>query len=168
MKFRSLSLSTTIALMITANAAISSTEYCATFMLENTKDELFRGTAEFPYSPSEYSHGLKGRDVLDPTTAMIFDMDNRVDAVLWMQDTPAPLDIAFFDEERRLIHIAYNTTPFSEEYIQAPDNPPISYALELPAGRADEIGLQTGATLLYVAAPVDCPINPDTKRSYDD
>jgi uncharacterized membrane protein (UPF0127 family) len=60
----------------------------------------------------------------------------------WMSNTPSALDIIYIDPRGRIVSIAKNATPYSEELI--PSNGPASGVLELRAGRADEIGARPG------------------------
>lgn len=113
--------------------------------------------SEFPTSEAEYAHGLKFREDIGLHDFMIFDMGETRDVSFWMEDTPTPLDLLFFNEEKVLVHIAQETTPYSRAPITAPGNPLVSYVVEMKAGTAARLGLDVDETLLSVAPPTTCP-----------
>lgn len=121
------------------------------------KTRITRMVAEYPATPIERQTGLQNRNNLHPMTAMLFDFDGRHNPVLWMKDTPASLDMVFFDKSGDVFHIETGTTPNSTAFI-TPDEPePVaSYVLELPAGRAEALGIFPGTTQVTVGAPATC------------
>jgi uncharacterized membrane protein (UPF0127 family) len=86
--------------------------------------------------------GLMGRDPLPDDHGMLFQFPDVAERGFWMSNTPSSLDIIYIDPRGRIVSIAKNATPFSEEII--PSNGPASGVLELRAGRADEIGARPG------------------------
>jgi uncharacterized membrane protein (UPF0127 family) len=100
------------------------------FMVEIADDEPAR------------QRGLMGRDPLPDDQGMLFQFPDVAERGFWMSNTPSSLDIIYIDPRGRIVSIAKNTTPFSEEII--PSNGPASGVLELRAGRADEIGARPG------------------------
>lgn len=127
---------------------------CVDFVLGNDEDVLY-AKAEFPITYEGYAHGMKFRKELRDDEYMIFSTNGGL-ASFWMQDTPHSLDIAFFDTENMLVHLAEATTPLSEKPITPHEPVGINFVLEVPAGKAREIGLQVGATQIYVAPPTSC------------
>ena len=63
-------------------------------------------------------------------------------ASFWMKNTPSPLDILFIRADGVVARIAENATPFSEDAILS--NEPVAAALEIPGGRAAELGIAEG------------------------
>jgi uncharacterized protein len=61
---------------------------------------------------------------------------------MWMRNTYVPLDMLFIDADRRISHIAADTTPLSEESI--PSNGPVVAVLEVNAGTAERLGIEVG------------------------
>lgn len=72
-------------------------------------------------------------------------------AAFWMKDTPSPLDILFIRPDRTIARIAENTVPFSEELI--PSGEPVSAVLEIPGGRAAELGVAQGDRVDWPETP---------------
>jgi uncharacterized membrane protein (UPF0127 family) len=130
------------------------TKFCVSYQLEQEDHSLF-GYAEFPTTELEYEHGMKHRTRHPIDAAMLFDMGGYRNVAFWMQDTPAPLDLAFFDTNGVLRFLAEGN-PLSEELISAPSEIPIAYVLELPAGRADQLDLEVDTTEIAVGDPEIC------------
>lgn len=87
------------------------------------------------------------RTGLKPNEGLLFapyppGADGSREASFWMKDTPSSLDIIFIRSDRTIARIAENTVPFSEEPI--PSGEPVSAVLEIPAGRAAELGIAEG------------------------
>lgn len=113
--------------------------------------------AEYPTTPAEMQRGLQGRSPLHPDTAMVFPFDGDHNPVLWMKDTPASLDMVFADPDGEVFHLESGTTPNSETFL-TPDEPePIAtHVLELPAGRANNLGIFPGSSRMRVGTPAPC------------
>ena len=63
-------------------------------------------------------------------------------ATFWMKNTPSALDIVFLRADHSIAHIAENAVPFSEA--QIPSVEPAAAVLEIPGGRAAELGIAEG------------------------
>ncbi|MDO9588929.1 MAG: DUF192 domain-containing protein [Brevundimonas sp.] len=100
------------------------------FMVEIADDE------------AERQRGLMEREPLADDRGMLFQFPDVAERGFWMRNTPSPLDIIYIDPRGRIVSIARNATPYSEDII--PSNGPASGVLELRAGRADEIGARPG------------------------
>jgi uncharacterized membrane protein (UPF0127 family) len=100
------------------------------FMVEIADDE------------AERQRGLMFRDPLPDDRGMLFQFPDVAERGFWMRNTPSSLDIIYIDPRGRIVSIAKNTTPNSDEII--PSNGPASGVLELRGGRADEIGAKPG------------------------
>jgi uncharacterized membrane protein (UPF0127 family) len=66
-------------------------------------------------------------------------------ARFWMKDTPADLDIAFFDREGRLLKVAVMRAYDTEVTDSGSDN--VKFALEMRAGWFREASIRTDAKL---------------------
>lgn len=64
------------------------------------------------------------------------------EASFWMRNTPSALDIIFIRQDGTIARIADNAVPFDETPI--PSGEPVSAILEIPGGRAAELGVTTG------------------------
>jgi len=97
------------------------------------------------------TQGLMYRESMASNQAMLFDPQGLSRNPFWMKNTYLPLDILFIDDERRIMHIAENTHPFSEETIQPGGI--YRYVLEINAGLAHQLKLNIGDTLTWTLAP---------------
>jgi uncharacterized membrane protein (UPF0127 family) len=59
-----------------------------------------------------------------------------------MKDTPSPLDIIFVRADGTIARIAENAIPFSEAPLSSME--PVAAVLEVPGGRAAELGIGEG------------------------
>lgn len=98
--------------------------------------------AEFARTENQRNCGLMGRPKLAEGAGMLFDMRPAGPAYFWMKNTPEPLDLLFFDAEGRLVYLAQNATPYSEDAVGT--GQPVSAVLELAAGEAVRLGLGPG------------------------
>lgn len=93
----------------------------------------------------ERATGLMGRERLEPLDGMAFIWDEPVRSSFWMKDTLIPLDILFFDKDRKLVSMQLNVPPCKADPCPSyPSNAPALYVLELPAGTAVKIGAGEG------------------------
>lgn len=101
-----------------------------------------RFMVEIADDDAERQRGMMGREPLPDDRGMLFQFPDVAERAFWMSNTPSSLDIIYIDPRGRIVSIAKNATPYSEELI--PSNGPASGVLELRAGRADEIGARPG------------------------
>jgi uncharacterized membrane protein (UPF0127 family) len=107
-------------------------------------------TAEGPHTlqvevadtPQARSTGLMYRRTLDPDHGMLFDFGGEQPVSMWMKNTYIPLDMVFIGSDRRVRHIAQQTTPLSERTVESPM--PVRYVLEIKGGRGAELGIAPG------------------------
>lgn len=90
----------------------------------------------------ERQRGLMFREPLADDRGMLFEFPGSQERAFWMKNTPSSLDIIYIAPDGRIVSIAANATPYSEETI--PSNGPASGVLEVRAGRAAEIGARPG------------------------
>ncbi|WP_260684818.1 DUF192 domain-containing protein [Rhizobium laguerreae] len=88
----------------------------------------------------ERSRGLMRRRVLSPFDGMIFAYDSPRHVRLWMQDTPLPLDMLFFDGNGRLVSLHRNAVPLDQAPIDGGRN--VQYVVELQAGAHSDISAE--------------------------
>lgn len=101
-----------------------------------------RFTVEVARSQEEQTYGLMNRTTLAPDRGMIFPYDPPIAVAFWMKNTLIPLDIIFIAPGGKILNIAANTTPLSLEPV--PSAAPVEAVLELPGGRAAELGIDPG------------------------
>jgi len=93
-------------------------------------------------TPQEQARGLMFRTELGPNEGMVFPRNPPDVASFWMKNTPLPLDIIFIGEDGRIMNIAANTVPYSLDSVSAVGL--TSAVLEIPGGRAAELGIEPG------------------------
>jgi len=97
---------------------------------------------EVARTPEEQAKGLMFRTEMGANEGMLFPYDQPRELSFWMRNTVLSLDLIFIDEQHRIINIAENATPYSEQSI--PSAAPGIAVLELNGGRADELGIVAG------------------------
>lgn len=99
----------------------------------------------------ERSRGLMFRDAMDDDRGMLFIHDEQMSLAYWMKNTRIPLDILYFDNERKLVSQQRDVPPCSlgNRCPPYPSQAPARYVLELNAGQAAKLGLKEGAVLTF-------------------
>ena len=98
---------------------------------------------EVAASSGEQARGLMFRTEMGPDEGMIFPReDNPRQSSFWMRNTVLPLDIIFIGTDRRILNIAENAVPYSEESL--PSDGVAGAVLELVGGRTAELGIKAG------------------------
>lgn len=99
----------------------------------------------------ERSRGLMFRDAMDDDRGMLFIHDEQMPLAYWMKNTRIPLDILYFDNERKLVSQQRDVPPCSlgNRCPPYPSQAPARYVLELNAGQAAKLGLKEGAVLTF-------------------
>lgn len=108
-----------------------------------------RFTVEVADDDASRARGLMFRDRLEPGTGMLFIHDAEEPQAFWMKNTRIPLDILYFDAQRRLVSASRRTPPCvrGDRCPVYPSTGPALYTLELNAGEADRLGVQAGDEL---------------------
>lgn len=102
-------------------------------------------TVEVAVTAPERSRGLMFREEMAADHGMLFIFETEGDRYFWMKNTPLPLDIIYINAAGKIVSIAADTTPFSEQTI--PSGAPAKYVLELNAGMSAERGIDVGDTV---------------------
>lgn len=99
----------------------------------------------------ERQRGLMFRDVLPEGTGMLFLHDQQQPLGYWMKNTKIPLDILYFDADRRLVSVSRGVPPCSlgDRCPPYPSRAPALYVLELNAGQADRLAVEKGDELVF-------------------
>jgi uncharacterized protein len=88
------------------------------------------------------------RTTLAPDHGMLFVFPYQAPQGFWMKNTLIPLDILYFDTDRRLVSTQSNVPPCKADPCPIyPSNAPARYVLELSAGTANRIGVRVGDEL---------------------
>jgi len=111
-----------------------------------------RGAARFRVemadTPREREYGLMCRRSLAPDRGMLFDFGApSQDVAFWMRNTLIGLDIVYIRPDGRVLSVARDARPLDETPI--PAGGVVRAVLEIPAGRAAEIGLRPGDRVVH-------------------
>jgi uncharacterized protein len=136
-------------LLLCAVLAFASSVAAATALPETWAElggERFR--VEIAADDRSRMRGLMFREHLPRDRGMLFVFETELPLAFWMKNTRIPLDILYFDAQRRLVSVAADTPPCTTPYCPSyPSTKPARYVLELNAGLAAELGVGPGAVL---------------------
>ena len=93
-------------------------------------------------TPEDRARGLMYRKELPEGQGMLFDFQQDQDVGFWMKNTYVSLDMIFIRGDGRILRIAENTVPLSENLI--PSGGPVRGVLEVVAGTAKKLGIAAG------------------------
>lgn len=126
------------------NLAKNDLEILNIYSSENNK--LIRSyNVEVAQTKDKLYKGLMGRVSLAENSGMIFDVNiipADVEVVMWMKDTPLPLDMLFIDANAKIYYIKENAVPYSTVAIKATSRP--RAVLEVNAGQVKKYGIRIG------------------------
>ena len=107
-----------------------------------TSDGTVSFSVELALTPEDRASGLMFRRSMAADHGMLFRFERSRPVMMWMKNTPLPLDMLFIDDAGVVIRIAENTTPYSETIVASVG--PVRYVLELNAGTAARKGIAAG------------------------
>lgn len=110
-----------------------------------------RYNVELAQNDETRARGLMFRDQMDADHGMLFVHDREEPQAYWMKNTRIPLDILYFDSQRRLVGQQRDVPPCSAGDMcpPYPSFNPALYVLELNAGQAAKLKLEDGAELTF-------------------
>lgn len=114
-------------------------------------DERHEFNVELAVAPAERSRGLMYRRSMPADQGMLFDFERDEMVSMWMRNTYISLDMIFIRADGRILSIARNTVPLSEEGV--PSGGPVRAVLELIGGRAAQIGALPGDRVVHRIFP---------------
>jgi uncharacterized membrane protein (UPF0127 family) len=89
--------------------------------------------------------GLMNRTSLAANHGMLFVFPYDSAQTFWMKNTLIPLDMLFFDKDRRLVSMQLDAKPCKADPCALyPSGKPAAYVLELAAGTVAQLGLEVG------------------------
>jgi uncharacterized membrane protein (UPF0127 family) len=110
-----------------------------------------RFSIEIADDDAERERGLMFRDTMDADHGMLFIHESQGPLAYWMKNTRIPLDILYFDDTRKLVSMQRDVPPCSlgDQCPPYPSAAPARYVLELNAGQAQALKLETGSELKF-------------------
>lgn len=114
-------------------------------------DRVHRFTVELARTEAEQAYGLMNRTKLGPNEGMLFPFPAPRPASFWMKNTLIPLDMVFVRADGSIARIAANTVPHSLEGVGVGE--PVAAVLEIPGGRAAELGIDESARVSWPGGP---------------
>lgn len=105
---------------------------------------------ELARTPAEREQGLMNREALPEGRGMLFIFQDAQIRSFWMRNTFIPLDIAYIDENLRIIDIQA-MEPENED--PHPSAQPAMFALEVPMGWFEMMGIAVGDQARLVFGP---------------
>ncbi|GAB3350164.1 DUF192 domain-containing protein [Lysobacter tyrosinilyticus] len=110
-----------------------------------------RYSVEIADDDAERARGLMFRDEMAADHGMLFIHDSEEPQSYWMKNTRIPLDILYFDNERKLVSQQRDVPPcaLGDGCPPYPSDAPARYVLELNAGEAARLKLVSGAQLKF-------------------
>ncbi len=107
-----------------------------------------RFSVELATHEAAREHGLMMRTSLAADHGMLFVFPDTAPRGFWMKNTLIPLDILYFDAQRKLVSAQLDVPPCKADPCPIyPSTGPARYVLELSAGTARRIGVRDGDTL---------------------
>ncbi|HTJ58666.1 MAG TPA: DUF192 domain-containing protein [Devosiaceae bacterium] len=120
-------------------AAASADDSVASFQ---TKKGDFKFNIEVVDTDAGRERGLMFRRSLAPNAGMLFDFLGEQPVDFWMVNTFIPLDMVFMTANGTVKTVHANARP--QDATPIPSGGPVRFVLEIPGGRAAEIGLVPG------------------------
>jgi len=110
-----------------------------------------RYEVEIADDAAKRERGLMFRDDMAANHGMLFIHDSEAPQAYWMKNTKIPLDILYFDHQRKLVSEQLNVPPCSggDRCPPYPSEAAALYVLELNAGSADAAGVKAGDELTF-------------------
>jgi uncharacterized membrane protein (UPF0127 family) len=120
----------------------------------NTTEIKFAGvvlSVELAKTPQAQQMGLSGRVSMAADRGMLFVFDSESNWGFWMKDMKFPLDIIWFDSNRRVVYIEQDLAPCTPQSCPI-YTPPTNamYVLEVNAGFVQAHGVAMGDTFSFV------------------
>ena len=107
-----------------------------------------RYTIEIAADDASRAHGLMDRTSMDADHGMLFVFEDDAPRAFWMKNTKIPLDMLFFDADRRLVSVQRRVPPCQADPCPGySSGAPARYVLELNGGQAEKLGLTSGDTI---------------------
>lgn len=105
-------------------------------------------TTQVATTDESRAYGLMDRTTMPADSAMLFVFQHAEPRWFWMKNTKIPLDILFFDAQRKLVAMQLDALPCNADPCKVyPSDKPAQYVVELAAGTVQRLGVHEGAQL---------------------
>ncbi|MGO6747940.1 DUF192 domain-containing protein [Rhizobium ruizarguesonis] len=102
-------------------------------------------TVELAINEEQREYGLMFREAMPADRGMLFVFEKAHNVMMWMENTPLPLDMLFLDARGTVTHIQEDAVPYSKAIINSGGQ--VKYVIELKGGVARKLGLGVGDTV---------------------
>jgi uncharacterized protein len=102
---------------------------------------------EVAENDSERAKGLMFRPFMPDTVGMLFVFERSEPQGFWMKNTMISLDIIYVNEQKKIISIQKNATPYSEQTLPSFGN--AQYVVEVNGGYCERNGIKVGDSILF-------------------
>jgi len=107
-----------------------------------TRTGVHAFSVELATNAAERAVGLMNRKELPEGHGMLFDFHEEQPVQFWMHNTYIPLDMIFIAGDGRVVRVAANAKPMSDDLI--PSGRPVRAVLEVIGGTARKFGIAAG------------------------
>lgn len=108
-----------------------------------------RISVEIADNDASREHGLMDRSEMAKDHGMLFVFDDDAPRAFWMKNTKIPLDMLFFDTDKRLVSVQHDAQPCTADPCKPySSGAPARYVLELNAGQSRALGLAPGDEMI--------------------
>ena len=107
-----------------------------------TRTGVHAFSVELATNAAERAVGLMNRKELPEGRGMLFDFHDDQPVQFWMHNTYIPLDMIFIAGDGRVVRVAENAKPMSDDLI--PSGRPVRAVLEVIGGTARKFGIALG------------------------
>ena len=107
-----------------------------------TRTGVHAFSVELATNAAERAVGLMNRKELPEGRGMLFDFHDDQPVQFWMHNTYIPLDMIFIAGDGRVVRVAENAKPMSDDLI--PSGRPVRAVLEVIGGTARKLGIAPG------------------------
>ena len=96
---------------------------------------------------ADRNRGLMYRPYMPDSVGMLFIFEQSEPQSFWMKNTIIPLDILYVNENKEIVYIHKNTTPYSEQSLPSYEN--AQYVVEVNGGFTDRYGIKVGDSISF-------------------
>ncbi|HEV7351174.1 DUF192 domain-containing protein [Telluribacter sp.] len=128
-----------------SSAPVYTKEGEVTFLRGGTP--IKRIDVEIAENEAARNQGLMYRPYMPDSVGMLFIFEQSEPQSFWMKNTAIPLDIIYVNENKTVVSIQKNTTPYSEQGL--PSYESAQFVVEVNGGFTDRYGIRVGDTISF-------------------